>query len=682
MHCRGVAALQPLLLLLLAPISIAAHKPAAEIAAETGVCGTFDTYCAFEPAVLAGDLGDVGAQDADEEDALHAHVGFLQKLLQLRRDELTQGSSDGDQAVASATLDITASRKEDGPELAQPGDKPPPVQPVRDAALSRLSNLLAGRMMPVLNGDVPKRVNAEKFDPMRELNGTSLRTVRGLSSLKVESLTAMSFKDFKDLSLFASGRFSDPLSGLLSLEQPNVSNPTIRAKDVAVVMLIAGTVNSSSRQLVSLDSVEVQLDYVSVKPHCPAGEEDEEALCKVLGLARLRDEEERIMKRLGQTLADISQDELAQLLPLNVSTDSDGDKLAPREYTPDTSHTTEIRIINKEFSDGVVFCRGPVPGSMREVYLDEGLTMPAPGSHLDCSVQGSEVARQWGEGVPQGTTLAIGLLKGESKSLYLPGHATWPSASCWFQDALSNKRMSLAKGPRYQSQVEWTIQPSGMGNVWFDLSSVEGVSGGIRMSYTDADGNQESAQAIPGKPSSLPIVQAPEVGFPVILAEKHVHGTCDCTTFFPASSSCNTAACYAACPGPLVENPCGQHRCRSWYAKKYEDKRSYCGWLYAEGAQTYCWAMDEWVCVDGDCGYGGYDQPKADCSSPLPLGAPANTYSCGHFMNQPDGSGGKYWTKGVGCQDKRVRGVPTNPAPRRKGGFIQVEFSNLPWLHQ
>ena len=37
----------------------------------------------------------------------------------------------------------------------------------------------------------------------------------------------------------------------------------------------------------------------------------------------------------------------------------------------------------------------------------------------------------------------------------------------------------------------------------------------------------------------------------------------------------------------------GQHRCRQWYAASYASVESYCGWLFSNQAQTYCWAMDD-----------------------------------------------------------------------------------------
>lgn len=347
--------------------------------------------------------------------------------------------------------------------------------------------------------------------------------------------------------------------------------------------------------------------------------------------------------------------------------------------------TTEMIIINNEFSDGVVFCRGPVEGSLNKVYLDQALSKPVVKSEFDCALPDSPAAKQWGVGVPGGSTLAFGLRRGERATMYIAPDGGWPSGACWYQDAASNARVSIAKGPMYMSEVEFTIEASGKGAVWYDMSSVEGVSGGITMNYTDDAGNMQTDVAVPAKfqGTTLQVVLAPGIGFPTVLSDKNRLGSCTCNEWDIDSPECNSDACFAGCPGSLVDNPCGQHRCRKFYAKLYQDSSSYCGWLYAAKAQTYCWAMDEWQCFDATCGYGGAGQPEADCSSKYPKGAAANSYSCGRGMNMPGGKEGElWWSNGAGCKDKMVNGVPTNPSPRRSGGRIQISFENLPWLHE
>lgn len=347
--------------------------------------------------------------------------------------------------------------------------------------------------------------------------------------------------------------------------------------------------------------------------------------------------------------------------------------------------TTRISIINNDWADGVVFCRGPVQGTMGLVFVDEEMTTSVVRSQLDCAVPGSRAALQWGVGVPQGTTLALGLKRFEETTLYIHPNGSWPSGACWFQDAASNQRTSLAKGPRFMSQVEFTIQPSGSGQIFYDLTSVEGVSGGVTMNYTDDLGKLQTCVAVPAKfsGSKLSVVPAPGIGFPTVMSDKNTLGECNCLYWNRDDPACNTDACLASCPGNLVDNACGQHRCRVFYSKQYEDSTSYCGWLFGQNAQTYCWAMDEWVCTDKTCGYGAPDQPEADCTSPLPPNAAANTYSCGHGTEQPSGTPGQlFWTSGPGCVDKFVQGVPTNPAPSRLGGRITLSFESLPWLHE
>jgi len=340
-----------------------------------------------------------------------------------------------------------------------------------------------------------------------------------------------------------------------------------------------------------------------------------------------------------------------------------------------------MHLVNREFSDGVIFCRGPST-ELGGIFLNAERTQSVVGSHVDCSNENSAAAEKWGAGVPDLTTLCMGLKKSESIDLYFPHASNWPSGTCWFQDTESNKVQSLCKGPMYQSQVEFTITTV----VSWDLTSVEGVSGGLTMNYSDAFGQTENVVAIPPKfeGDKLFISKAPGIGFPTVLADKHRYGSCECTAFSPTLESCNNDACFTGCPSSLADNACGQHRCRQWYAASYASVESYCGWLFSNNAQTYCWAMDEWQCTDESCGYGAIDQPNQDCIAILAdpnVGQRANVYSCGQQKDQK-ASHGFWWEHGVGCVDKKVKGVPTNPIVPRKGGRIDISFDNLAWLHE
>eukprot|EP00438_Fugacium_kawagutii_P036765 Skav205321 [mRNA] locus=scaffold3444:292965:297795:- [translate_table: standard] len=374
-----------------------------------------------------------------------------------------------------------------------------------------------------------------------------------------------------------------------------------------------------------------------------------------------------------------------------------------------------MNIVNREWSDGVIFCRGP-SSELGGIFLDEGRTQSVVGSPVDCSNENSAAAEQWGAGVPDLTTLCIGLRK-EEINLFFPQGSNWPSGTCWFQDAESNKVQSLCKGPMYQSQVEFTITSV----VSWDLTSVEGVSGGLTMNYTDFTGDARNVVAIPPafKGAKGPnffchelfISKAPGAGFPTVLADKHRYGECYCPSYDPGLESCNSDACFTGCPSSLADNPCGQHRCRQWYAKSYLTDESYCGWLFSNHAQTYCWAMDEsklinvgscwvilylfgldatwftlwtkeWRCLDDSCGYGGIGQPNQEpyvLSDPN-VGGRANVYSCGQQKDQK-AIHGVWWEYGVGCIDKEAGYMPTNPIVPRRGGQIHISFENLPWLH-
>merc|ERR1712151_760579 len=119
------------------------------------------------------------------------------------------------------------------------------------------------------------------------------------------------------------------------------------------------------------------------------------------------------------------------------------------------------------------------------------------------------------------------------------------------------------------------------------------------------------------------------------------------------------------------------------------------------------------TCNGPFCGYGGLDEPAFDAvtcatletfncanSPPPPAGTvcgatpnsgPAgggpNAYSCGtdNLAGLPKGwlntsRDGFWWSKKAGCDDKHVRGVPTNPNVKRDGGEFLMEFRELTWM--
>lgn len=342
-----------------------------------------------------------------------------------------------------------------------------------------------------------------------------------------------------------------------------------------------------------------------------------------------------------------------------------------------------LTVLNNMATDGVVFC---IAHPYSQVFLDKGLTVNVVGSKVDCSIPG-DASTTWGLCNP--TTLAFGLPRGQSASIWVAPGGTINSGVCWYQDVDSNKRKSLSKGMLYQSQAEFTVLTK---LVSYDITSVEGLSGGLVMTYTDDAMHVSSAECLPNAPvgNQLQIVSAEDVGFPTILSDKNQPSVpggpppseeCVCTVYHPDDPACNTPACYAACPSVLGDNPCGQHRCRKFYAEQYANPFSFCGWLQAEFAQAYCWAFDEYRCVDILCGYGGPSEPADSCADvetfdqakKLP-----NIYSCG--MDTIQGPAGMWWPDGPKCFPKSVKNVPTNPIPERYGGVLEIEFRDLPWL--
>lgn len=88
--------------------------------------------------------------------------------------------------------------------------------------------------------------------------------------------------------------------------------------------------------------------------------------------------------------------------------------------------------------------------------------------------------------------------------------------------------------------------------------------------------------------------------------------------------------------------------------------------------------MDEWQCLSEACGYGGAGQPKADGTDVAGF-SPANIYSCGR-QEMPGASGQTWWAQSIGCTDKTVGGLPTNPtAPVVEGAFT-LRFARPSWL--
>jgi hypothetical protein len=322
-----------------------------------------------------------------------------------------------------------------------------------------------------------------------------------------------------------------------------------------------------------------------------------------------------------------------------------------------------IRIVldNSTAEDGTFFFRGR---SITQLYIDSNnivndiqynCTGVADGSLPNPS--GSKY-----NAVPLPvSTFYFEIKQGKQKVITMPEQAVIDSGIVWYVHQSSTQLQRLSRGPEICTMGEFTITNV----VSYDLTFVDGVSHGLRMIWKPAEGSNVEVQCVPKKPRALQSRNT--FGFNTIPSDKH-------TSTEPE----------AGCASNLADTVCGQHKCRKWYAKQYENPDSYCSWLESNNCQGYCWAMDEWKCTDASCGYGGVGQPT-DCqlfeNQPKPPYFP-NTYSCGHGTNLPGPDGNTYWSQGPGCTDKDVSGAPTNPILPRKatGGDFIIKFIELEWL--
>ena len=225
------------------------------------------------------------------------------------------------------------------------------------------------------------------------------------------------------------------------------------------------------------------------------------------------------------------------------------------------------------------------------------------------------------------------------------------------------------------------------------------------MDYTDERNvkqfNNKCKPNAPPAGGEAKIYKSPAYGgFNVVLADKHQKGNeqCNCHHYNGRPSyrdpQCDTNACYAGCPGSLADDPWGQHQCRKYYAKKYQNHGSYCKWLEDQGCQGYCWAMDEWVCLTPNCGYNGPGQPAendATINYMRSTGKPPNFWQ--GTMPQPAMGGGEWWS---GCNDQNGNANCGNKAKKimihghiqeiqpnkpRHGGEFLLKFVKLGWLN-
>jgi hypothetical protein len=327
----------------------------------------------------------------------------------------------------------------------------------------------------------------------------------------------------------------------------------------------------------------------------------------------------------------------------------------------------KVLIKNSTSEEGVFFLRGK---DITGLYTTSDYTENIVGNKLYDCMGGLDSEYTC---VDNDHTIFKKLQPGEYMDLFLKKEDNISSAVVWFVPSSSTNDMS--KGPNRISQAEFDISRT----LFYDITNVEAVSSGLKMTWKPIDTqDMYKAECVPRKPKQLQ-VQNP-FGFNVVSSDKYTAVGAEDTIL-------------AGCPESLVENAAGQHLCRKFYAEKYTDPDSYCGWLEENKCQAYCWSMDEWKCTDETCGYGGENQPKnvelnADLTvkdpNNIPNDFPANTYSCGKDtdLQIPGGNKTDTWWPKQGCKDKTVDGKPTLMVQQRlDGGTFEIEFIGLDWLN-
>jgi hypothetical protein len=358
----------------------------------------------------------------------------------------------------------------------------------------------------------------------------------------------------------------------------------------------------------------------------------------------------------------------------------------PEPSTPHPEKDIEIIIENNLNIKSYIFLRG----IFNEIYLNKNMTKNIVNDkHYNCignkpkniKLKNNQTIENC---VPTINTLYFILDSKKHIKLYVKGNTNIISATVWSVPYNANNINSA--GPFKQSQMEFTIDNN---VVSYDLSFVEALSSGVKINYISEDNKNNISKCLPEKPNNLNIDNS--LGFKTILSDKWTAK--DINNF----SSKYTDKMLAQCPSILSDNIEGQHECRRFYANSYDNPDSYCSWLKENNCQGYCWAMDEFVCNNKNCGW-NYDNNINDRPNNVEqlygeglkrnyskeyMDSIANIYSCG-FYNPPNYDErllGFWKNSGPGCIEKIIKNKPTNPQIIRNGGKLKIMFNNLDWLN-
>lgn len=314
----------------------------------------------------------------------------------------------------------------------------------------------------------------------------------------------------------------------------------------------------------------------------------------------------------------------------------------------------------------------------------------------------------------------------DSSGFLLDKGAVLMSVACWsvsMKSFLAGKhatppdyKMSNAVPPK-NSLLEFSADDNFQLSV--DVSGVQGITHAIGLSWgPETGGNVEiDCKELQNPAKDYPSLKLENVdghGTMGVLADTWQYSdACNCKSYSLDNPECNTDACYAKCPSALADNAVGQHYCRMFY----QNVTDYCKWMRGSATCTsYCWALDEKICKDNSCGYGGADQPEEDgsdlihtcfdgdstvydCSSDKKPKSTStveyckpcndtgmepedfrNRYSCGMDQDLANPEGGTWWDDKA-CVDNVLESKKKpNPTFKRTAGTLTLSFEIYSWL--
>ncbi len=318
----------------------------------------------------------------------------------------------------------------------------------------------------------------------------------------------------------------------------------------------------------------------------------------------------------------------------------------------------------------------------------------------------------------------------EQVTLRVPKGGELPRAELWASPASAG--VTASRNPENHTAIEFAVTVSapapgsvgsrlsrsgagsGRSRVEASVTCATGVSCGARVLYTP-NGNPPTGdfqiEAVPRDPvGRYAVTVAERNGLRVAIADRY-------------AETDPVRAALAACEAPeLVSTACGIHRCRVYHAKRIADQ-GYCVWLRNDSSDSACWRLDDYMCQDESCGYGGTGQPPQlsndglgslvslesgpgvdGCEVPEPEYRPAGleplwpavVYSAGlqTSLAQPlsgwfpgpgtvptSATSEVWWGSDPGAMINLV-GASSEPIVRSgpRGGVLSLELENLEWL--